>query len=91
MSDKTKCFFARDVGNQGAKGGSECQGEAAGFVRVAHSGRLCPLCAPCRESFGKAQGQMSEESKKAMPGGGSFEDVALEAGAEEFSKQPPKK
>jgi hypothetical protein len=84
-----RCHFAATAG--GLSPGTKCEGEAASFVRVKHSGRLCPLCGVCRESFVQAQSRMSEESRKAMVGEASYEDVALEAGAEEYARQPPRK
>ena len=83
-----KCYFAHSTESRPSQ---KCGTEATGFVRVKHSGRLCPLCPLCKESFIKAQQTMSDDTRKAMPGEASYEEVTLEAGAEEYSKQPPKK
>ena len=86
--DKVRCYFQTSAT---ATSVGKCGGDAIGFVRVKHSGRLCPLCGPCRDSFVAAQSHMSDESRKALPGDASFEEVTLEAGASEYAAQPPKK
>ena len=84
------CHFWDPETKQGKNVASRCTGDATGFVRVKHSGRLCPLCDPCKKTFIQAQSQMTDEVKKAIPGAGEFEEVGLDAGREEFAKQPPK-
>ena len=86
--DKVRCYFTTP--DKAAKAAGKCDGDAAGFVRVKHSGRLCPLCGPCRDSFVAAQDHMSDESRKALPGGASFKEVGLEAGTAEYAAQAPK-
>jgi|HubBroStandDraft_6_1064221.scaffolds.fasta_scaffold995938_2 hypothetical protein len=70
--------------------GSKCEGRASGFIKMVHSGRLCPLCGPCRDHFVSAQASISEESKKVLPGGGAYEEVSLDVGAPIYAIQPPK-
>jgi len=84
------CHFWDPQTGQGRNVASRCAGQATGFVRVKHSGRLCPLCDSCKKTFVQAQSQMTDEVKKAIPGGGAFEEVSLEAGKDEYTKQPPK-
>jgi len=86
----TNCHFWDPQTNAGKNVASRCEGKATGFVRVKHSGRLCPLCGPCKKVFMQAQSQMSPEAKKGIPGAGEFEEVALDKGREEYSKQPPR-
>ena len=85
------CHFWDPSSGAGRNPNSKCEGDAKGFVRVKHSGRLCPLCANCKETFVRAQHEMNEEVKTSIPGHGEFEEVALEAGLDEWRKQPPKK
>ena len=97
MTEKTvevvNCRFHvvfNDPANKSDGTHSKCGGEAAGFVRMKHSGRLCPLCTPCKETFVQAQSSMSADVKKGLPGGGEYEEVSLDVGRDEFAKQPPK-
>jgi hypothetical protein len=70
---------------------SRCAGKADSFIRVKHSGRLCPLCAPCKVTFIQAQSSMTDETKKTFPGSGEFLDVDLTPESiDEFLKQPKK-
>ncbi len=91
MSEKIGCYFSTPEKVKSAARPGTCGTDAVAFVRVKHSGRLCPLCGPCKDSFVAAQGHMSEEARKALPGGAGFEEVSLEAGAAEYAVQPPKK
>jgi hypothetical protein len=79
-------FYDANTGSSDKK----CQGKASGFVRLTHSNRLCPLCDPCKAMFVKANHDMSEESRKTIPGGGAFTEVILEDGRDEFVKQVPR-
>jgi len=85
------CYFWTPEKAGDGVSGKKCDHKAAIFVRVKHSGRLCPLCAPCKESFVRAQGHMSDESRKALPGEAAYEEVPLADGMEEYAKQPPRK
>jgi hypothetical protein len=90
-SDKTHCHFWDPSAGAGKNPNSKCEGDAKSFVRVKHTGRLCPLCGPCKDVFSRAQSEMSPEVKKSIPGQGEFSEVSLEDGAAEFRKQPVKK
>jgi hypothetical protein len=91
-SDKTTCHFWDPSSGAGRNPNSKCEGEAKGFVRVKHSGRLCPLCGACQDTFVRAQKDMNDDVKNSIPGHGEFEEVALSPESiEEFRKQAPKK
>jgi hypothetical protein len=85
------CHFWDQSAGGGRNIHSKCEGEAKGFVRVKHTGRLCPLCAPCKDTFVRAQSEMNPEVKKTIPGLGEYEEVSLSDGTDEFKKQPAKK
>jgi hypothetical protein len=87
MADQIRCYFYA-AEKQPGRG---CEQFASGFVRVKHSGRLCPLCGPCKDSFAKAQSHMSDEARKALPGEASYDEVSLADGEAEYAAQPPKK
>lgn len=89
MSD-TPCHFWDPQSGAGKLAHSKCEQKASTFVRVKHSGRLCPLCPACLGTFESANRTMPAEVKKGVPGGGEYEVVSLEAGAAEFAKQPAK-
>ena len=84
------CHFYDAAAGSGKNPNSKCESQAVGFVRITHSKRLCPLCTPCKETFLRAQKDMSEEVKKSIPGHGAFAEVSLADGADEFAKQPAK-
>jgi hypothetical protein len=90
-SGSIKCHFWDASAGAGRNPNSRCTGDAEGYVRVKHSGRLCPLCGPCKKTFVSASKSMSDDVKKTIPGSGEFEEVTLEAGAAEFAAQPAKK
>ena len=86
------CHFWDPASGAGRNPNSKCEGDAKGFVRVKHSGRLCPLCDPCHETFARAQKDMDDTVKKSIPGAGEYEEIALsDATLAEYKKQPPKK
>jgi len=84
------CHFFDPATGTGKNPNSRCGGEAVGFVRIKNTGRLCPLCEPCKTTFVSANKAMSDDVKKTIPGGGEYEEVALEVGSAEFAAQPPK-
>ncbi len=89
---QVNCYFwSPEKEAPGPATGRKCEKSAAGFVRVKQTGRLCPLCGPCADSFKAAQAKMSDEAKKGLPGEGSFAEVSLADGAAEYAVQPPKK
>lgn len=91
-ANNVHCHFWDPSSGAGRNPNSKCQGEAQGFVRVKHSGRLCPLCEPCKETFTRAQKDMDETVKKSIPGAGEYEEIALSPESiAEFKKQPAKK
>jgi len=97
QTDQTSPVSSNDVncrfydGAAGKNTHSNCGGLATGFLRIKHSGRLCPLCDPCKATFIAAKEGMKEEVKKGFPGECSFEDVTIADGRDEFLKQAPKK
>ena len=74
---------------------TRCLGEASDFIRVKKSGRLCPLCVPCKENFERAFNSLKEaetknQDKPAHTDWG-YEVVSLsDSSIEEFEKQPEK-
>jgi hypothetical protein len=85
------CHFWNPESGAGKLSHSKCEQQAQTFVRIKHTGRLCPLCPSCLGTFESANKSMPEESKQGMPGHGEYEVVSLTDGADEFSKQPPRK
>ena len=69
---------------------TKCGMTASTFVRINHSGRLCPLCQPCLETFEQASQSMGDDVKKNIPGQGEYTTVSLTDGSDEFAKQLPK-
>lgn len=84
------CHFWDPQSGSGKLAHSKCGQEAATFVRVKHTGRLCPLCPPCLETFESANKAMPDDVKKGVPGEGKYDLVSLVDGADEFAKQPAK-
>lgn len=85
------CHFWNPESSSGKLAHSKCEEKASTFVRVKHSGRLCPLCPACLSTFESANKTMPEDTKKSVPGHGEYEQVSLEAGSAEFAAQPAKK
>ena len=85
------CRFWDATAGSGRNIHTKCGGKATGFLRIKHSGRLCPLCDACKETFVQAKDGMKDEVKKGFPGECEFSDVSLEDGRDEFLNQAPKK
>jgi len=86
----TACHFWDPESGAGKLAHSKCEQNASTFVRVKHSGRLCPLCPSCLTTFQSANKAMPEEVKRGVPGHGDYEVVALADGEAEFARQPAK-
>jgi hypothetical protein len=87
MSDpKIRCTFY-----DGQPRVAPCTSLAVGFIRPTHSGRLAPLCKPCKQNFISGM-QAIRDNKKALQElstGDAYSEVSLEDGREEFLKQTP--
>lgn len=83
-----RCYFSPKGGVSSRP--STCGTDAEGFVRVAKTGRLCPLCASCKKFFTEA---LESTRKKAGDAAAEAEysDVPLEDGKAEYAAQPPRK
>lgn len=90
MPDPTTCHFWDPQSGSGKLAHSRCEQNASTFVRVRHTGRLCPLCPSCLRTFESASRTMPAEAKKGVPGNGEYDVVELDAGREEYARQPKK-
>jgi hypothetical protein len=90
-TSSVSCYFWDKTSETPRNPNNKCQGDASGFVRIKHSGRLCPLCSSCKETFTRAQSEMKDDVKSSIPGKGEFEEVALSPeSVSEYAAQPAK-
>lgn len=91
-SEIPDCIMTRM--GRGFSGSDPCKGKADFFIRKKHDGRLCPLCAPCKTAIVQAQSNISESTKKTVPGFADFqfEEVPFTPESlQEYKNQPPSK
>jgi hypothetical protein len=85
------CFWWDPSTAAGKYPNSKCDGEAQIYVRIKHTSRLCPLCAPCLQIYIEAQKALSSDTKKSIPGHGEYKECARTPELDQEYRVQPKK